>query len=404
MRLCLQPSLEVSMLSSESQPLKTTQPWMMIVMVLAVFLCYLTISAPLAVIPIFVHDSLNINNFGVGVAVGIHFLATVLTRPYAGRLSDNVSSKRATLQGILALLVTAVFYYLATVLSFGTTVSFILLLVGRICHGYAESLLISGHIAWGLSLFGQQQAGRLLSLTGMAIFGALAVGAPIGLTLFNHFGFSSLVILLLLMPVLAFALYFPIHAVKVHKGAPLALKQVMAYVWKYGLILALQGVGFACIGTFIVLYFKAQGWLYSEFALASFGVAFVLVRIFAGHSTDHYSGYWIAGISLLVELLGLSVIFIAPNAQLAIVGTFLTGMGCSLVYPALGVELIKQAPVQVRGTAMSVYSAFQDISYAVCAPLFGLIALQFNYATTFMLAACCVAFGWILNWRMARHV
>lgn len=189
MRLCLQPSLEASMISSKSESLKTTRPWMMLAMVLAVFFLYLTISAPLAVIPIFVHDSLNINDLGVGIAVGIHFLATVLTRPYAGRLSDNVSSKRTTLQGVLALLVTAVFYYLATVSSFGTTFSFILLLIGRICHGYAESLFISGHIAWGLSLFGQKQAGRLLSLTGIAIFGALAVGAPIGLILFNYLVF-----------------------------------------------------------------------------------------------------------------------------------------------------------------------------------------------------------------------
>lgn len=385
-----------------SESKNSNQSWILFSMVIAVFFCYLTISAPLAVIPVFVHDTLKVNNLGVGIAIGLHFVATVLTRPYAGRLSDNVSSKRATLQGILAVFIALLFYYLATVMSLSLTVNFLLLLVGRICHGYAESLLISGHIAWGLSLFGQKQAGKLFSLTGMAIFGALAIGAPIGLTIFNYYGFSSLLLLMLVLPVLSFIIYYPIHAVKINKGIPLALKQVMAYVWKYGLILALQGVGFACIGTFIVLYFKAQGWLYSEYALASFGVAFVLVRIFAGHITDNYSGYKIAGISLAVELIGLSIICVASNALSTIAGTFLTGLGCSLVYPALGVELIKKAPAHVQGTAMSVYSAFQDISYAVCAPLFGLIALQFNYSTTFILATSCVGLGLLINWNISR--
>ncbi len=371
---------------------------------ISMFFSYMTIGLPLTVIPLFVHQELGFNDVWVGVVVGVQFLATVLTRGYAGRLADQKGAKRTTLQGMSACGISGVFCLLAILLPVSSIYQLLLLIIGRLVLGLGESQLLTGNLTWGMRLAGAENAGKVMSWNGMAIYGSLAVGAPLGLIIYQQYGFMAVGVIVMLLPCISWLINGSVRSVTPLQGNLLPFWSVIRKIWKMGMILALKGIGFAAIGTFISLYFVSEQWGNAGLAMSAFGCAFVLVRVFWGGLPDRVNGYRIALISLLIEFIGLITLWLAPVYGIALFGAALTGAGCSLIYPAVGTEVVKAVAPQMRGTALGGYSAFQDIAYGVTGPLAGMVVATLGYRGIYLIAAMGVLIALMMTLSALRHI
>ena len=369
---------------------------MLLRLTLAIFCCYLTIGIPLPVIPLYVHRDLGFSNVVVGFAVGIQFLATVLTRGYAGASADVKGPKLTVLKGSIMCSVAGATYLLGALLPFPPLGKLIALFAGRLLLGVGESMLVTGGLAWGIGLAGQQRAGQVMAWTGMAIYGALAVGSPCGLALEQHGGFVAVSLLVTLLPAIAILMVLGVQQTKPQAAVRTPFRHVIQRILRPGLALALQGVGFGSIGAFVSLYFAYQHWGHAGLALSTFGLSFVLVRAVCGGLPDRLGGFRVAWLSLLVEACGQLLLWKAHSAAMALGGAAITGFGCSLVFPALGVETVRRVAAESRGTALGAFAAFQDLSYAVTGPIAGIIATGFGYPAIFLFGAGMALLGVII--------
>src|SRR5437764_14294781 len=105
---------------------------------LAVFLVYLTIGAPLPVIPLFVHDRLGFDPIIVGIVIGAQAAATLLARPLAGGVSDRRGTRAAVIVGALISALAGVFYFIVTLVEFGRAASLAAIIAGRMALGMGD--------------------------------------------------------------------------------------------------------------------------------------------------------------------------------------------------------------------------------------------------------------------------
>jgi MFS family permease len=367
------------------------------------FIAFICIGLPIAVIPGYVHGQLGFSAVVAGVTIGSQYLATLLSRPMAGRMSDTVGTKRAIVLGLSGILLSGVLTFIATLVESLPLVSLCILIVGRLLLGVAQGLIGVGTISWCMGAVGAEHTARSISWNGIASYGAIAIGAPLGVVMVAQYDYTSLGIALSLLAALGLLLIRNKPSVPVVRGERLPFWAVFGRIAPFGASLCLASIGYGTLTTFITLYYLSRGWIGAAWCLTVFGVCFILSRLLFISSINRFGGFTAAIACMTIETLGLVLLWLAPTTGVALVGAGLAGFGLSLVYPALGVEAIRQVPNSSRGAGLSAYAVFFDLALAIAGPVMGAVALNLGYSWIFFCAALLSVTGLGLTLLLKRR-
>jgi MFS family permease len=374
-------------------------------LMLAVFDAFVGAGMALPVVPRHVHDALGQGTVMVGFVMGAQYLSSVFGRVWSGGITDERGARVAALGGMLAVCGVGALY-LASVPFVETSpqLSLAIVIAARLASGFAESFVITATMAWGFARVGPAHAGKVFGWMGVALFGGLAAGAPIGTALQARFGFGGVAIAVLaagIVGTIGTRLIAPV-APSHHHERP-GFGAVLRALKLPGLGLTLCCIGYAMLNSFAVLLFVERGWSGGALALSSMGVGFVAARLLLGHLPDQVGGARVALFCVLGEAVGLALIWAAPHPALAWAGAALAGGGYGIGFQGFGVEAVKRTPPQSRGSAMGAYVIFQDLAMGLSPPLGGLLAHAAGLAAVYLAAAVGAVGAAIVAVRILRQ-
>ena len=360
------------------------------------FIGYFIIGLSLSVLPIFIHQGLGFSMLVAGIVISLQYVMTFVMRAYSGKIVDNKGPKPAVLASMLSFSVTGFILIAAFYFKFSPITSLIFLIFTRLLTGCAEGMIGASPINWAIMTFGEKHTAKIISYNGVACYGALALGASLGVVIIKYFSFYGLGFLIVILGLIG---YFIAKTKQNRIGnrsendEQKSFWNVLGKVAPFGMCLALGGLGFATISTFITLYYDFHHWQNGALCLSVFGILFVVSRLIFSNAINRFGGINVAIASLTVETLGLTIICLATHPYFALIGAGITGLGFSLIFPALGVMAMKTVSSSNKGSALAGYGLFIDISLGITGPLIGGVADYFGLAYIFPFSIAIVLIG-----------
>ena len=251
----------------------------------------------------------------------------------------------------------------------------------------------TGSIVWGIGRVGGAHTARVISWNGINTYGAMGIGAPLGVWLFGRVGLTGMGVLIICLAVFGLLLAIPKPAPTMFHGERMRTHHIAHRVAPFGLALAGGSIGFGAIATFVTLYYGSRHWLNPAFALTAFGAMFVLIRLLWTDAVRSLGGFRVAVYCLLVEVVGLATLALAPAAVIALAGAGITGAGFALLFPALGVEAVGLIPTPSRGAALGVFNMFLDFSLGATGLFAGWLIASMGYRGIYGFGAFAAGIG-----------
>jgi MFS family permease len=341
----------------------------------------LSVGTTLPVLPRYVSGALGGGSLEVGIVTGAFAITGLACRPFVGHLADRRGRRRVVVAGAILTAISSLLLFVPAGVPG--------VVIARLFLGAGEGSVYVAGSAWIVDLAPADRRGRVIGLYGLAIWGGLAVGPPLGELLLHASSFDTVWAFAAAAPLVGALIAIRIPERYQPRRDEPAATLLAREALRPGLGLALAIVGYAAMAAFVVLHLDERAIGHGAAVFTAFAATVIAVRVVGGWLPDRYGPIRCAVGAGLVEAAGLVTIAAAESLAAAVVGATAMGAGFSLLFPSLALLVVNRVPVQRRGAAMGTFTAFFDLGMGVGGPLAGAAAALGGYSAAFGLAAVC---------------
>jgi len=345
-------------------------------------LVLLSIGATLPVLPQYVKGPIGSTDLAVGVVTGAYAITGLACRPLAGSIADARGRKPVVIVGAIVTVVASLLYFLPLGVAG--------LIVARLILGAGEGVVYTASSAWVIDITDPSRRGRIIGLYGLAIWGGLSFGPPIGDFLLRAVGYEAVWVFAAAAPLIAALVAVRIPEPPQPEPDPSSTRGARLFAPEAlgpGLAMTMATLGYAALAGFIVLHLDDQGIDHGAGIFTAFALTVVATRLLFGWLPDRFGGVRCAAGAGLIEAVGLILIAFAGDLAMALAGAIAVGAAFSLMFPSLILLVMDRVPQQRRGVAMGTFTACFDLGVGLGAPIAGAAAVLGGYGFSFGAAA-----------------
>jgi len=344
----------------------------------ATFLGFLGIGTVLPMMGPHVRHDLGASDQAVGFVIGIFSFVALMGRAVSGPLADRRGRKTAFLTGLSSCAVAGAFYLLVP----GMTGAF----GGRILQGFGEACLYTGAAAWAVELGGIERSAQTLGYVSSGIWGGLSAGPVVGQWVGTFERAAALQAVCAVTALIVLSRIPEDYRPSLHaERKPMFKKSIVAP----GLAVMLVNVQYPVVTGFLVLHLAKHGGG-GPAAFTAWAAVVLTSRFFFGGLPDriHPAITFYCGITAMAA--GLLALAAGPRPPWGFASAALLGLGFSFPWSAIGSTVLRRTPPDERGSAVSMLSAFYDLSVGTSAFTAGWLAEHYGYSAPFVMAACAL--------------
>ena len=351
----------------------------------ATMVTLLAVGAALPVLPRYVKGPIGGGDVEVGLVIGAFAFAAILARPFAGRVGDRRGRQPVMVTGALMAAAAGALYMLPT--------GVVGLVLTRMLLGAGEGIVFTSGAAWVADLANENNRGRLVGLYGLSIWSGVAIGPLVGEAIFQSTGsYDAVWAFCAFAPAASIPLLIALPGgrdVHPHAQANTGLSSFLPReTLRPGLALMTACLGYAAVGSFLVLMLDHKHIGHGAIAFGVFATSVIVVRFIFGDLPDRFGGRACAIGAAALEMTGLLLLAAAGSLTVSLLAAALMGVGFSLIYPSLALLVLDEVGPARRGVAMGAFTAFFDLGIAFGSPLVGIAAAAKGYPAAFVAGAC----------------